>query len=316
MSVGWWIAVQFSGNWKKRPNDPERSQYCLEGSYCQWSWWLQICLSVKRVFLAFFMAICELWNVSIEDVKGQVYVFHFPPNCTAIHQQMDRGVVEAWKPCFRDKFVHAILEDVETTVVRRRDAQCLMRVKKGLTRICLIGINRRMAVVCAVSACVHLCGECVIECVYVENVLCVMRVCCKWRISVWVSECPEWEGWCWRHAYECKVNSSVFCNPDAKVQTLELHGGGIHRGLRSNCERIKMNDYVQYLRSFFERTWTITSKLNIRTMNVIIRHLRSSFERCVNDYVLLYFRNFHVTERIRSLNTFRLWTYVNVIVHS
>ena len=41
-------------------------------------------------------------------------------------------------------------------------------------------------------------------------------------------------------------------------------------------------------------------------MNVIIRHLRSSFERSVDDYVLLYFRNFHVTERFRSLNTFRL----------
>ena len=92
---------------------------------------------------------------------------------------MDRGVVEAWKPCFRDKFVHEILEDVETRAVRRLDAQCLMRVNKGLTRICLIGIIRRTTVVCAVSVCVHLCSKCVIECVYVVDILCVVRVCCK-----------------------------------------------------------------------------------------------------------------------------------------
>ena len=41
-------------------------------------------------------------------------------------------------------------------------------------------------------------------------------------------------------------------------------------------------------------------------MNVIIRHLRSSLERFVDDYILVYFRNVHVTERIRSLSTFRL----------
>lgn len=69
---------------------------------------------------------------ALEDPQGQVKIFHLPPNCTAVYQPMDQGIIA----CIKSRYKHALLrktvELFESRDVLRRASEITARGTKGI----------------------------------------------------------------------------------------------------------------------------------------------------------------------------------------
>lgn len=75
---------------------------------------------------------CGPHGTDVQDVRNQVTLFTLPPNCTAIHQPMDMGVIAAWKRRYRGLLLKAIVRDLESRRQRRDDSRALRAGMRGL----------------------------------------------------------------------------------------------------------------------------------------------------------------------------------------
>ena len=56
---------------------------------------------------------CGPHGAKIADPMGQVKLISLPPNCTAVHQPMDQGIIHALKRKYRYKLLSKIMENIE-----------------------------------------------------------------------------------------------------------------------------------------------------------------------------------------------------------
>ena len=56
---------------------------------------------------------CGPHSAKISDPFGQVKMLPLPPNCTAAHQPMDQGIIQAVKMKYRYKLLSKVFETVE-----------------------------------------------------------------------------------------------------------------------------------------------------------------------------------------------------------
>ena len=56
---------------------------------------------------------CGPHGADISDPLEQVKMIPWPPNCTAVHQPMDQGIIQALKRKYRYKLLNKVIENVE-----------------------------------------------------------------------------------------------------------------------------------------------------------------------------------------------------------
>jgi len=56
---------------------------------------------------------CGPHGAKILDPLGQVQMLPLPPNCTAVHQPMDQGIIQAVKRKYRYKLLSKVFETIE-----------------------------------------------------------------------------------------------------------------------------------------------------------------------------------------------------------
>ena len=66
---------------------------------------------------------CGPHGADISDPLGQVKTIALPPNCTAVHQTMDQGIIAAIKRVYHYKLLHKILENIENCEQRHQASQ-------------------------------------------------------------------------------------------------------------------------------------------------------------------------------------------------
>lgn len=75
---------------------------------------------------------CGPHGSDLTDPKGQVTIRPLPPNCTAVHQPMDQGVIAAWKANYRMRYLTEMLENIETLNERREANKSKKNGMKGM----------------------------------------------------------------------------------------------------------------------------------------------------------------------------------------
>ena len=75
---------------------------------------------------------CGPHGTDLVDIRVQVQLFTLPPNCTALHQPMDLGIISAWKIYYRSMLFREIVKDLETRQERRDATSVLVRGMRGL----------------------------------------------------------------------------------------------------------------------------------------------------------------------------------------
>ena len=69
--------------------------------------------------VALVMDNCGPHGADISDGRGQVTIYPLPPNCTALHQPMDLGVIAEWKAHYRRNLLVEMMDDIENQEARR-----------------------------------------------------------------------------------------------------------------------------------------------------------------------------------------------------
>lgn len=82
--------------------------------------------------VALVMDNCGPHGADISDSRGQVAIYPLPPNCTALHQPMDLGVIAAWKAHYRRNLLVEMMEDIENQQARRDQNRKRPAGMKGL----------------------------------------------------------------------------------------------------------------------------------------------------------------------------------------
>lgn len=75
---------------------------------------------------------CGPHGTDLKDSRNQVTIMTLPPNCTAIHQPMDLGIIAAWKVRYCWMLLRKIVLDIETRQQRRESNRALIAGMKGI----------------------------------------------------------------------------------------------------------------------------------------------------------------------------------------
>lgn len=99
-------------------------------------WFYNVFVPFVRRFtskpVALLMNSCGPHGADLIDPKSQIAVFTLPPNCTAIRQPMDMGIIATWKAQYRKMMLRAFVEDVESRQLRRDNNDLLRNGMKGM----------------------------------------------------------------------------------------------------------------------------------------------------------------------------------------
>lgn len=90
---------------------------------------------------------CGPHGSNVLDIRGQVRVFPLRPNCTALHQPMDLGVIAAWKVRYRTRMLTEIMGDIENQSSKRDASKNRTSGMKGIQK----GYEAHMLVVSRIS---------------------------------------------------------------------------------------------------------------------------------------------------------------------
>eukprot|EP00178_Gracilaria_changii_P027519 TRINITY_DN8851_c0_g1_i1.p1 TRINITY_DN8851_c0_g1~~TRINITY_DN8851_c0_g1_i1.p1 ORF type:complete len:175 (-),score=19.80 TRINITY_DN8851_c0_g1_i1:3536-4060(-) len=75
---------------------------------------------------------CGSHGTDLKDSRNQVTIMTLPPNCTAIHQPMDLGLVAAWKVRYCGLLLRKIVLDIEMRQQRRESNRALIAGMKEM----------------------------------------------------------------------------------------------------------------------------------------------------------------------------------------
>lgn len=99
-------------------------------------WFYNIFLPFVRRFtsrpVALVMDNCGPHGTDLNDPQEQVNILTLPPNCTAIHQPMDLGIIGAWKLRYRRLLLQEIVKNLESRQARRDGSAELVSGMRGL----------------------------------------------------------------------------------------------------------------------------------------------------------------------------------------
>ena len=90
---------------------------------------------------------CGPHGCDLKDCREQVTILTLPPNCTARHQQMDAGIIAAWKLHYKQELLRRILGNREEREALRKAAVNWKAGTKGIDQ----GYDPHMSDVCGMG---------------------------------------------------------------------------------------------------------------------------------------------------------------------
>ena len=83
--------------------------------------------------VALVMDNCGPHGSDVGDPNGQVDIYLMPPNCTALHQPMDMGIISAWKRKYKSLMLTEIARNLENRTELRAQAHQLRAGMRGMS---------------------------------------------------------------------------------------------------------------------------------------------------------------------------------------